>query len=345
MTNLTKDKNFVSEIVLLIEQSKQRLATNVNSAITYLYWQIGKRINQEVLNNERAEYGKQIIARLSKELTVRFGKGFEEANLRRMLQFAQIFNDEKISATVLRELSWSHFTILMPIKNELEREFYLQMCRNDRWSVRTLRQKIDSMLFERTAISKKPEKLIKQELASLSNNDELSPDLVFKDPYFLNFTGLKDTYNEKSLEDAILRELESFILELGSGFSFVERQKRMIIDGEDFYLDLLFFHRKLKRLVAIELKIGKFKAAHKGQMELYLRWLEKYEKQVDEKNPIGLILCAEGNNEQIELLQLEDSRIKIAEYLTDLPDKKILQEKLHRAISDNKKRLGNYLEK
>ncbi|MES2677463.1 MAG: PDDEXK nuclease domain-containing protein [Pseudomonadota bacterium] len=230
MTNLTTDKHFISEIVLLIEQSKQRLATNVNSAITYLYWQIGKRINQEVLNNERAEYGKQILATLSRELTNRFGKGFEEANLRRMLQFAQIFNDEKILVSVIRELTWTHFIALIPIKDELQREFYIQMCRVERWSVRALRQKIDSMLFERTAISKKPEKLIKQELASLSNNDELSPDLVFKDPYFLNFTGLKDTYSEKSLEDAILRELESFILELGSGFTFVERQKRMIID-------------------------------------------------------------------------------------------------------------------
>lgn len=164
--------------------------------------------------------------------------------------------------------------------------------------------------------------------------------MVFKDPYFLNFTGLKDAYSEKSLEDAILRELESFILELGGGFTFVERQKRMIIDGEDFYLDLLFFHRKLKRLVAIELKIGKFKAAYKGQMELYLRWLEKNEKQPDEKNPIGLILCAEGNNEQVELLQLEESGIKIAEYLTDLPDKKLLKEKLHRVIAENRRRLG-----
>ncbi len=194
------------------------------------------------------------------------------------------------------------------------------------------------MLFERTAISKKPDELIKQELKELSEKDKLSPDLVFRDPYILDFLGLKDTYSEKSLEDAILRELEKFILELGQGFTFIERQKRMIIDNEDFNLDLLFFHRKLKRLIAIDLKLGKFKASYKGQMELYLRYLEKYEMQPGEKSPLGLILCAEGNKEQIELLQLYKSGIKVAEYLTELPDKKLLKQKLHKAIEISRKR-------
>jgi predicted nuclease of restriction endonuclease-like (RecB) superfamily len=207
------------------------------------------------------------------------------------------------------------------------------------WSVKTLREKIDSMLYERTAISKKPEKLAKQELKALREDNKITPDLVFRDPYFLNFLGLKDAFSEKNLEDAILRELETFILELGQGFTFIERQKNMIIDSQDFKLDLLFFHRRLKRLVAIELKLGKFKASYKGQMELYLRWLEKYEMQKGEKSPIGLILCAEGNNEQVELLQLDKAGIKVAEYLTELPSKKSLKQKLHQVIEISRKRL------
>jgi predicted nuclease of restriction endonuclease-like (RecB) superfamily len=212
------------------------------------------------------------------------------------------------------------------------------MCKLERWSVRTLRQKIDGMLYERTAISRKPDELIRQELASLRNDGILTPDLVFRSPYFLNFAGLKDTYSEKSLEDAIVRELEAFILELGRGFAFVERQKRMIIDGEDFKLDLLFFHRKLKRLIAIDFKLGKFKAEYKSQMELYLRWLEKNEMQDGEETPLGLILCEKGSKEQIELLQLDKVGIRVAEYLTELPDRKLLQEKLHQVIKLEKER-------
>lgn len=307
--------------------------------MTLTYWNVAKRINNEILDNQRAEYGKQIVVSVARQLTVQYGRSFEEKNLRRMMQFAQIFNDEQIVVSLIRQLTWTHFIALIPIKVELQREFYTQMCRIEGWNVKTLRRKIDSMLFERTALSKKPDDLIKEELKALKETDKLTPDLVFKDPYFLDFTGLKDTYSEKTLEDAILREIEQFILELGRGFTFVERQKRMIIDGEDFKLDLLFYHRKLKRLVAIDLKLGKFKASYKGQMELYLRWLEKFDMQSGEETPLGLILCAEGNNEQVELLQLENAGIKIAEYLTELPDKKILKQKLHTTIEQNKKRL------
>ncbi len=195
------------------------------------------------------------------------------------------------------------------------------------------------MLYERTAISKKPEKLIEKDLAALREEDRLTPDLVFRDPYFLDFLGLKDTFSEKDIETAILREMESFILELGAGFSFVARQKRITVDNEDYYLDLLFFHRKLKRLIAIELKLGKFKAAHKGQMELYLRWLEKYEKEPGEETPLGLILCAGKSSEQIELLQLGKSGIKVAEYMTELPKRELLEQKLHKAVELARKRL------
>lgn len=330
------ENTLLNDLVLLIEASKKQLATSANITLTYTYWQIGKRINKDLLDNKRAEYGKKVVILAALHLSEKYGKSFEEKNLRRMMQFASVFQDEQIVVPLIRQLSWTHFIALIPIKDELQREFYTQMCVYERWSTKQLRSKIDSMLYERTVISRKPEELIKQELTVLKEKGSISPDLVFKSQYFLDFTGLKNTYSEKSLEDAILRELENFIMELGTGFSFVERQKRMIIDGEDFYLDLLFFHRKLKRLIAIELKIGKFKAAYKSQMELYLRWLEKNEMQQWEELPLGLILCAEGNTEQIELLQLDKVGIKVAEYLTELPDKKLLKEKLHSVIEANR---------
>jgi predicted nuclease of restriction endonuclease-like (RecB) superfamily len=339
IVNISINKKLFKDIKNLIEESKSFVATTVNASMTILFWKIGVRIDRDILESKRAEYGKQIVVTLSRQLVREYGGGFEEKNLRRMIQFAIAFPDEKIVVTLSRYLSWSHFVSLIPLKQPLQREFYAEMCRIEKWGVRTLRQKIDSMLYERTAISRKPDELIKKEIEDLRKNDVLTPDLVFRDPYLLHFLGLRDTYSEKTLEDAILRELEKFILELGQGFTFIERQKRMIIDNEDFNLDLLFFHRKLKRMIAIDLKLGKFKASYKGQMELYLRYLEKYEMQPGEKSPFGLILCAEGKKEQIELLQLDKSGIKVAEYLTELPDKKLLQQKLHKAIEVSKKRL------
>lgn len=336
----TLDKLF-SDVARLIEESKQYVSHTVNSTLTLLYWKIGTRINSEVLQNKRAEYGKQIIATLSQQLTNVYGKGFNYSSVTRMMKFAEVFPDEQTVASATRQLSWSHFVELIHLKQPLQREFYAEMCRIEKWSVKTLRKKIDGMLYERTAISKKPKQLIKQEIKQLREADKITPDLVFRDPYFLDFLGLKNTFSEKNLEDAILRELENFILELGQGFSFVERQKRMVIDGEDFKLDLLFYHRKLKRLIAIELKLGKFKASYKSQMELYLRWLEKNEMEAGEEMPMGLILCAEGNKEQVELLQLHKSGIKIAEYLTELPSKKLLQQKLHQAVEISKKHIEN----
>lgn len=256
------------------------------------------------------------------------------------MQFANLFPGFEIVSEVATKLSWSHFIELLTVKDGLRREFYLQMAAHENWGTKELRTKIDGMLYERTLISGKPDELIKTALTHLNTGEHLSPDLVFKSPYFLDFTGLSDAYSEKSLEDSLIVSLEQFIMELGAGFTFVERQMRMIIDGEDFYLDLLFYHRKLKRLIAIELKLGKFKAAYKGQMELYLRWLDKYEKQTGEETPLGLILCAEGGHEQIELLQLENVGIKVAEYLTELPDKRILQQKLHSELLLRKQQLN-----
>jgi predicted nuclease of restriction endonuclease-like (RecB) superfamily len=312
----------------------------VNSGMTLLYWNIGRRINEEVLQNKRAEYGKQILPTLSAKLVEEYGNGYSERNIKRMVDFAAIFPDFEIVATLSQQLSWSHFIEIIPLKEALQREFYSQMCRIEKWDVRTLRRKIQSMLFERTAISQKPEELAQLELRALKEEDQLSPDLVFQSPYLLGFLGLKDTYLEKDLEQAILRKLEQFLLELGRGFAFMERQKRMVIDGNDHKLDLLFYHRKLRRLVAIELKIGKFEAEYKGKMELYLRYLEKHEAEPGEGSPIGLILCAEGNHEQIELLQLDKSNVKVAEYITEFLPPDLLKRKLHQFVETSRRQIG-----
>ena len=317
----------------IIDAARSLVAATANYELTMMYWRIGDRINRDVLNNERAEYGKQIVSQVATQLQEEYGgKGFERRNIHRMMQFAQLFPDFQIVSQLATKLSWSHFIEVLPLKEPLQREFYLTMAANERWGRDTLRAKVVGMLFERTAIATKPEELIKQELANLRDNEEMSPDLVFKSPYFLEFTGLKGMYSEKSLEDSLVAHLEQFIMELGCGFTFVERQKRMIIDGEDFYLDLLFYHRKLHRLIAIDLKLGKFKAQYKGQMELYLRWLEKYEMQPGEESPLGLLLCTEGSSEQIELLQLDQSGIRVAQYLTELPSKEVLLRQLQKSL-------------
>lgn len=307
---------------------------------------MGNRINSELLNNERAEYGKQIVVTLSQQLQDRYGKrGFEHSNVTRMMKFATLLPNYQIVVTLSRQLSWSHIIAALPLKDDVQREFYLTMASSERWSVRTLRDRIDSMLYERTVISGKPEEFVKQELAKFRDDNVLSPDLVFKSPYFLDFTGLKGFYSEHDLEDMLLAELQKFILELGNGFTFVERQKRMVIDSEDFKLDLLFYHRKLKRLVAIDLKLGKFKAAYKGQMELYLRWLDKYERQEGEESPLGLLLCSEGGQEQIELLKLGEAGIQVSQYYTELPDKKLLEEHLRRQMKIAQERVDMQFDK
>ena len=330
---------FVAEIKNLIQQAKQRATVVVNAELTLLYWQVGQRIRTETLKGERAEYGKEIVPTLSAQLVVEFGRGFEPKNLHRMVQFAEAFPDETIVATLWRQLSWSHFRLLLPLKQHLQREFYAEMCRIEGWSVRTLSERIDSMLYERTALSKKPDLLMQQELAALRSQGQLTPSLILKDPYVLDFLELNDHYLEKDLEDAVLRELENFILELGAGFTFVARQKRLQIDSDDFYIDLLFYNRKLKRLIAIDLKVGNFKAEYKGQMELYLRWLTKYEQEPDELPPLGIILCTGKKQEQIELLELDKSGIHVAEYLTLLPPKEVFEQRLQQAITNAKQRL------
>ena len=248
------ESKLLSDIRSLIVSARGRVAAQVNEELTMLYWSVGRRVREELLRSERADYGKEIVSALGRQLTQEFGGGFSDKNLWHMIRFVEVFADEKILSALRRQLSWTHFRRLIYIDDALKRDFYAELCRVERWSTRTLDRKIGGMLYERTALSKKPEALIREELDGLRTEDRLTPDLVFRDPYLLDFLGLKDKVIEKDLEDAIIRELERFILELGGGFAFVARQKRITVDNDDYYLDLLFFHRGLRRLVAIELR-------------------------------------------------------------------------------------------
>ena len=321
----------VDELQKLIEETRKGVAHQVNSAMTLMYWYIGNKLQTEVMIQEEQSI-KPILQEISKNLQKIYGKGYSYSALTRMIKFSNVIDKESV-ATLSQQLSWSHIITILPIDDSLQRAFYIQMSISERWGVRTLRERIDSMLYERTMLSKKPKELIDYEIQMLKEGSS-SLDLILKDPYILDFLALNDRYLERDLEDAILREIEHFILELGSGFSFIARQKRIIIDGDDFKIDLLFYNRKLKRLIAIDLKIGRFKASYKGQMELYLKWLEKYEIEEGENPPLGIILCANKQSEQIALLELDKSNIHVAEYLTVLPPKEVLEKKLHDAIDD-----------
>jgi predicted nuclease of restriction endonuclease-like (RecB) superfamily len=328
------------EVRQLIDAAKHRAAIAINAEITLLYWQIGNRIQTEILENQRGEYGKQIIFALSKYLTQTYGKGWSERQLHYCILISKVFPDPEILHTLCAKLSWSHFRLLMGMEDPLKREFYIEIVQLERWSVRQLQERIDSMLYERTALSRKPAEAIRHDLEQLRQDRQVSPDLLLKDPYILDFLDLHDRYLEKDLEDAILRDIEKFLLEMGAGFTFVARQKRLQIDDDDFYIDLLFYNRKLKRLIAIDLKIGNFRHEYKSQMELYLRWLAKYEQESDELPPLGIILCAGKKQEQIELLELDKSGIHVAEYLTVLPSKELLQAKLQESIASARRRMS-----
>ncbi|HDV7284620.1 YhcG family protein [Mannheimia glucosida] len=329
---------FVNEISQLIQSSKQRMTVAVNAELTLLYWHIGKRINDYILQGERAEYGQEVVKNLAQSLTEQFGKGWSKRHLNYTMQFAATFPNLEIVHTLCAQLSWSHFKLIIAIDEPIKREFYATMAAQERWSVRTLDDRISSLLFERTAISKKPDETVSAELSLLREKGEYNQSMVLKDPYILDFLDLNDRYMERDLEDAILREIEQFLLELGAGFTFVARQKRIQIDNDDFYIDLLFYNRKLKRLIAIELKTESFKHSHKSQMELYLAWLAKHEQEADENPPLGIILCTGKKQEQVELLDLKNSDIHIAEYMTVLPSKAVLEQRLHLAVERAKER-------
>ncbi|MVX67006.1 DUF1016 family protein [Clostridium chromiireducens] len=335
MSNLINNENInflYKEIVKAIDNSKRNVVSAVNSEMVALYWNIGKIIKTEILQSEKAEYGKSVISDLSKDLTKEYGKGYSQRNLFNMVKFFETFHDEQILQTLSAKLSWSHFVKLFYIDDDLKRDFYTTMCINEHWSVRTLTDRINSMLYERTAISKKPELTIRNDLKQLNDKNKMTTDLFFRDPYVLDFLQLQDTYSEKDIENAILADLEKFILEMGRDFAFLGRQVRITVGNKDYYIDLLFYHRKLRRLVLIELKLGEFLPEHKGQVELYLRWLQKNEMNDGEEPPIAIILCASKNDEEIELLEVDKSGIHVGQYLTQLPPKELFQEKLHKAI-------------
>jgi predicted nuclease of restriction endonuclease-like (RecB) superfamily len=327
-------ENLLSTIIHEIESAKSFVAGYTNSALVMMYWHIGVLINQEVLNNKRAEYGEQIRVQIAKHLVALYGSGFDSHNLSRMIKFSKLYPTQSISVTLSQKLSWSHIIRLIAIEDELKRSFYVERCRLDRWSVRVLRQKIDSLLYERTLIAKNPESMISAELDKLKARELNNPDLYLQDPYILNFLKTKSISSEQQLEQGILDELQLFIQELGSDFSLVARQKRMSTENNDRYLDLLFFHRSMRRLIAIELKMTAFQPEHAGQMEWYLKWLDKYERRKLEEKPLGIIICADKDQEDIELLELDKNGIHVAQYLTDLPQKDIFESKLKQAITN-----------
>jgi len=330
----------LKDIRQFVDSARERAASAVNSELVWMYWQIGNRIRRVVLSEQRAEYGKQIVDLLSTALTSDYGPGFTRRNLFNMLKFAEVCPDESIVHTMRAQLGWSHIRQIIYLDDPLQRDFYAQMCRIERWSSRTLDEKIRTLLFERTVLSRRPTDAIARQLADLKKSGRVTPELVFRDPYVLDFLGLTDGYCEKDIEAAVCRELERFLLEIGTDFAFVARQKRITVDHEDYYLDLLFFHRRLRRLVAIDLKLGKFQAADKCQMELYLNWLDLHERQPGEESPVGLILCGGKSEEHIELLRLEQTGIRVAQYMTELPPRRVLEQKLHKAIHAARARLN-----
>lgn len=331
---LPRNESALSEAALfkhlstIIEKHKYRAGAYANREVTLMYWEIGKYIGSVLLDGERGEYGKRIVSVLATQLVAKYGKSFELRNLRRMVQFSNKFNELKIVSELATKLSWTHFIELLGIKSEKATLFYAKEAVDRNLGTKELRHQISRKSYER------------REIANFQITEKSAvPFNVFKDPYLLDVFGLKENYLEADLEKAILESIEAFILEFGHGFSFVERQKRMIVDGDDIILDLLFFHRKLKRLVAIELKLGKFKASYMGQMTLYLKWLNRYERQEGEEAPIGIILCTKANRGQIELLELDKAGIAVSEYWTELPPKAQFAEKIGEIMKEAKERL------
>jgi len=317
------------EISALIEQSRRAIFTQASGVTVLLFWNIGRRINSETLRNKRADYGKRIVSRLATQLAEKYGRSFELRNLRRMMQFAEQFPDIEIVSPAATQLSWAHIVEILPLRKLEAKIYYLNAAARSLSGRDGLREMISRKSYERSEIAD----------SQISHTSPI-PRGAFKDPYLFDVLGMKDDYLEADLEEAILRELEKFILEFGKGFTFVERQKRMIVDGHDRYLDLLFFNRDLKRLVAVELKIGRFRAEHKGQMQLYLGWLDKYERREGEDAPVGLILCSESGREEIELLKLDRDGILVAEYWTALPTKEEFEQKIQAILVETRERLA-----
>ena len=324
------DENTLFEhISSIIENRKRRAQAQVNQESVLMFWEVGNYIGTILLSGERAGYGKRILVTVSQELQEKYGSSFEYSNITRMITFAARFPDTQMLVPLIQQLSWSHFIALLPLKSDEAFMFYAQDAVTRHLGVRALRKQIARKTYERREIAN----LQLTEVAEVPFN-------IFKDPYLLDIFGLKENYLEADLEKAILGDLESFILEFGHGFTFVDRQKRMTMDGEDFSLDLLFYHRILKRLVAIELKLGKFKPSYMGQMRFYLKWLNRYEQQEGENPPIGIILCTEASRDQVELMELDREGITVSEYWTQLPPKNEFTKKISEIYEEAQERLA-----
>jgi predicted nuclease of restriction endonuclease-like (RecB) superfamily len=280
------------------------------------YWQIGERIVREEQNGAlRASYGERALERLGQVLSTEFGRGFAEGSLRNMRQFYLTYSNR---SSLRSELGWTHYRTLMRLPDADQRDFYARLAISGRWSSRELDRQIASMLYERAALSRKADQLT----AELPSRDTALAqyDATFRDPYILDFLGLQDTYSERDLEAALIRNIERFLLELGTDFCFMGRQRRLTVGDEDYYVDLVFYHRGLRCLVLVDLKIGPFSPADAAQMKLYLNWVRVHDKREGEEDPIGLILCGSKNKQVVELLLSDpansiDDRIRVSQYL------------------------------
>lgn len=351
------------QIRRLIEDARHRAVTAANLSMVSLYWNIGRVINTEVQKAPgRADYGSQVVERLATKLNRDYGRGFSAPNLWDMKRFHSAFqilqpvaresrilspsarksalaattrtlaiaSDERLPVDFSKHfhLGWTHYRILLGIPDPRQRRFYFDQACTQRWSKRELQRQIAGALFERVALSSNTRALValerKKGPTEIANYQD-----AFKDPYLLDFLGLAGAYSEKDLEASIIANLQQFLTELGSDFCFIRRQYPMRIDDEDYFLDLLFYHRTLHCLVAVDLKIGPFVAADKGQMDLYLSWLKRHEWREHENEPVGLILCTSKKRQHVELLLAHGPhKMQVSEYLTKLPDKKVLEDRL-----------------
>ena len=328
--------SLLESIAGLLESARRTAARSVNAVMTATYWQIGRRITEyEQRGKARADYGQQLLVRLSNDLVVRYGRGFGWRNLFQMRAFYQAYPAKlqtvsAISAADIFPLPWSAYVRLLGVKNENARSFYETEALRGGWSVRQLERQINSQFYERTALSRdKAAMLRKGERAA--PQDKVSPDDEIKDPYLLEFLDLKDEYSEADLEEALIRHLETFLLELGGDFCFIGRQKRLRIGDTWYRLDLLFFHRRLRCLVVIDLKLGEFTPADAGQMHMYLNYAREHWTRPDENPPVGLILCAR-RNEALAHYALEGllNKVLAAEYKTALPTERELAAEIDR---------------
>ncbi len=327
--NLTNN-NFYQEIKELLYSAKNKVYQTINTTMTQTYFQIGKRIVEEEQGGvSRAEYGSALLKNLSNELIKEFGKGYSEQNLKNMRQFYLIYQKRQTVSSEFK-LSWSHYIFLTRIENIDERNFYEIESIENSWSLRELKRQFDSGLFERLSLSAD-----KQKIKELSLNGQVVQTVqdLIKDPYILEFVGLPElsSYSESELEQKLIDKLEHFLLEVGKGFTFVARQKRITIDEKHFKVDLVFYNRLLKSFVVIDLKIGELKHQDIGQMMMYVNYFDRFEKTEDENSTIGIILCKDKSKALVELtLPKDNNQIYASKYLTILPNKeefkKLLEE-------------------